>query len=118
MRRFVVAVIHWAARCAALLVVGTFILRLAEDLINPYSVPPASVRDWAGILLLTAGIIGMAAAWKWEVPGALLSLLALVAFASLAGTRRYDIVSFAAIPGVLYLWDWLLRRKRPEAAMR
>ena len=118
MRRFEYALIHWTARCAALLVASTFIVLLVEQLINPYSGPPTEFREWAGIVLLTTAILGMLAAWKWELHGALLSLLTLAAFDPVVGMRRYDIVGFAAIPGILYLTDWLLRHKRREMVPR
>ena len=118
MRRFEYALIHWTARCAALLVAGAFFVLLAGELINPHSGPPTEFRDWAGIVLLAAAIVGMLAAWKWELPGALFSLLTLAAFVPVVGMRRYDIVGFAAIPGLLYLFDWLLRHKRQEPVLR
>jgi len=92
MRRFAYSVIHWAARCAALLVAGTFLLLLAGELLNPHSGPPTEFREWAGMVLLIAAIIGMLAAWKWELPGALLSLLTLAAFTVVARMHRYDVV--------------------------
>ncbi|HYL79073.1 MAG TPA: hypothetical protein VEU96_33085 [Bryobacteraceae bacterium] len=117
MRRFA-SLIHWAARLAALLVTGTFLLLLAGEFVNPHSGPPTHLREWAGIGLLIAAIIGMLAAWKWELPGALLSLLTLVAFVPVVGMHRYDVVGFAAIPGILYLGDWLLRDKARKAVLR
>jgi hypothetical protein len=118
MRRFEYALIHWTARCAALLVAGAFFVLLAGELINPHSGPPTEFREWAGIVLLTAAIVGMLAAWKWELAGALVSLLTLAVFVPVVGMRRYDIVGFAAIPGILYLVDWLLRHKRPDVVLR
>jgi len=117
MSRFA-SLIHWAARLAALLVTGTFLFLLAGEFINPHSGPPTQFREWAGIGLLIATIIGMLAAWKWELPGALLSLLTLAAFVPVVGMRRYDVVGFAAIPGILYLSDWLLRHKRSSEIPR
>jgi hypothetical protein len=118
MRHFAFAFIHWAARGAALLVVGTFLLFLAGNLINPYSGPPTEFREWAGLALLFAVVIGMLAAWKWELSGALLSLLALAAFVPVVRMHRYDVVAFAAIPAILYLCDWWLRHKVPAAIPR
>lgn len=115
MRSIAYVAIHWAARCAALLVTGTFLLLLAGEFINPHSGPPTDWREWAGIGLLIAAILGMLAAWKWELPGALLSLLTLAAFVAVVRMHRYDVVGFAAIPGILYLSDWLLRRRAQKA---
>ena len=112
MGRLVLPVIHWGARCAAVLVVVTFLLLLAGEFGSPQSGPPTRLREWAGIVLLLAAIIGMLAGWKWELPAALLSLLTLAAFVKVAEMRRYDVVAFAAIPGMLFLADGLLRHKR------
>ena len=118
MTRFARAFIHWAARGAALLVAGTFMLLLAGESLSPYSPPPADFREWSGIGLLLATIVGMLAAWKWVLPGAILSLLALAAFVPVAGIHSYGLVGFAAIPGILYLADWLLRHKKKEGVVQ
>lgn len=123
MTRFAYGIVCWAARCAALLVAGTFLVLVAGEMINPFSGPPTEFREWAGIVLLVAAVAGMLAAWKWELPGALLSLLTLAAFVPVVGIRRYDLVGFAAIPDVLFLsdWclsDWLPRHKRQETVHR
>lgn len=118
MKHFAFAFIHWAARGAALLVVGTFLFFLAGNLMDPYSGPPTRFREWAGLALLAAAVIGMLAAWKWELPGALLSLLALAAFVPVVRMNRYDVVAIAAIPGILYLCDWWLRNKMRAAIPR
>jgi len=112
MGRLVQPVIHWAARCAAVLVAGSFLLLLAGEFFSPYAGLPTKLREWAGIVLLLAAIIGMLAAWKWELPGALLSLLTLGAFVKVAGMHRYGVVVFAATPGMLFLADCLLRHRR------
>jgi hypothetical protein len=110
MRQIANAAVHWAARCFALLVTASFLLILAGEFISPHSVPPAHWREWTGIVLLIAAIIGMLAAWKWELPGALVSLLALLAFVPVVGLHRFDVVAFAAIPSILFLVDWDLHR--------
>jgi hypothetical protein len=123
MTRFAYGIICWAARCAALLVAGGFLVLVTGEMMNPFSGPPAGFREWAGIVLLIAAVAGMLAAWKWELPGALLSLLTLAAFVPVVGMRRYDVVGFAAIPGILslsdwYLSEWLPRHQTPQAVRR
>lgn len=105
-------ILRWAARCAALLVAGMFLLLLAQELINPHSSPPSHWREWGGIVLLIAAIVGMLLAWKWELPGSVLSLATIALFVPVVGMRRYDVVGVIAIPGVLFLSDWMLRRHR------
>ena len=62
------------------------------------------------MLLLFGGIVAMLLAWKWEFPAALISLFALGAFAAVVRIERYDVLAVIAIPNILFLLDWKLRR--------
>ncbi len=112
MLKIIPNLIRWSARGAALWVVSLFLFLLLEEFINPYAVPPAVSRDWAGIGLLGCAIGGMLLAWKWELPGALASLAALAILVPVVRVDRYEIVLMSASPGLLYVVDWLVRRKQ------
>jgi hypothetical protein len=103
---------RWLARSAALLVAGAYLLLVAGEVLTPHSGPPTHLREWAGIALLSAAVAGMMLAWKWELPGALISLASLAVFVPLVHMRRYDVVAIAAVPGILFLLDWALRKWR------
>jgi hypothetical protein len=60
----------------------------------------------------------MLVAWRWELPGAILSLVSLVAFTAVIHFPQHKIHLVLAVPGLLFLADWLLRRRhtlRPMA---
>ena len=109
---------RWLARAAALFIAGVFLFLISGELLHPHSGPPTQVREWAGIVLLTAVIVAALLAWKWELPGALASLATLAAFVLTAGMRNYDIVAVLAIPGVLFVFDWTLRHRREQTLER
>lgn len=102
--------VHWAARSVALLVAILFLVLLVGEIVTPHSSrPPAGFEEWFGIALLLLVITGMLLASKWELPGALLSLGALIAWVLLVRISRYpDIVVLLAAPSVLFLGDWAL----------
>lgn len=104
-------VLRWLARAAAFFLCGAFLALVVSEITNPHSGPPALVREWVGIFLLSLCFAGMLIAWKWELTGAVLSLLALSAFALLVAFRQYVLLGILALPGVLYLADWILRPK-------
>jgi hypothetical protein len=104
------SIVRWSARLAALLVVGAFVFLLAGEIFNPHSGSPTRFREWAGIGLLLAVIVGMLMAWRWELLGALLSLVALAAFIPVVRMHQYEPIIVIAVPGVLFLSDWALRR--------
>jgi hypothetical protein len=115
MRRISVFVLRWGARCATLLVIGAFLYLLAGEMLNPHSGPPSGFREWAGIVLLACSLAGMLLAWKWELPGAVLSLVTLAAFSIVVGMNRYEIVGIVALPGLLFFGDWIIRKhQHPE----
>jgi len=108
--RFGLLATRWAARVSSILIVGTFLYFLAGEMIDPHSGPPSGFREWAGIALLIASVASLVVAWKWELPGAAVSLATLTAFVFVVRMNRYDVVAIAAIPGLLFLLDWTLRR--------
>jgi predicted alpha/beta hydrolase len=100
--------IRWAARGTAFLVAAGF---LAFVLGEPAgSLRAIQFREWVGMVLLFGAVGVMLMAWKWEFPAALISLFALGAFAAVVHMRRYDVLAIAAIPNILFLLDWRLRR--------
>jgi hypothetical protein len=81
----------------------------------PQSGAPTTFVQLAGVFFLFMAMAGMILAWKWDMTGALISLAALVLHISVVRNRTYAVIWLAAIPGVLYIADWLLRRFRPSA---
>ena len=119
MAQIMMSLTRWAARIAALLVAGTYVMFVVgEFLPHPHSGPPTSFREWAGIVLLTSVVVAMMAAWKWELAGALVSLAALAVFVPMVRMRNYEVVAVVAIPGVLFVGDWVLRRLFVPTAAR
>lgn len=101
--------VHWAARSVALVVAAFFLLLMLSELITPHSRPPTGWLEWGQITLLVLVIAGMLLAWKWELPGTLLSLGALVLWVWAVRITRYpDIVVLLAAPSILFLGDWML----------
>lgn len=104
------SVVRWTARGTAVVIAAVFLaFVLGEPTGSLRGIHP---REWAGMLLLFAGIAAMLLAWKWEFPAALISLFALGVFAAVVHMRRYDVLAIIAIPNVLFLLDWKLRRSR------
>jgi len=106
------SVVRWTARVTATLVaVGFVVFAVGEPLDSCLSL---SFREWSGMVLLLAAVAAMPLAWKWEFPGASISLFALGAFAAVVHVNRFDVLAIAAIPNILFLMDWKLRRVHSE----
>ena len=101
-------ILRWIARVAAVLIAATFFAFVAGEPVG--SLRAIHAREWVGMMLLFACIVAMLFAWKWELPAALVSLFALGAFAAVVRMNRYDVLIIAAIPNLLFLLDWKLRR--------
>lgn len=108
MARILSLILQWTARVGAILIAAIFFAFLAGEPAG--SLRAIQARDWVGMALLFACIAGMLAAWKWELAAALVSLLALGAFAAVVRMNRYDVLFIAAIPNLLFLLDWELKR--------
>lgn len=114
MKSIILSIIRWAARGSALLIAAGFVaFALGEP---PNSLGAIQPRDWVGMVLLLAVVVAMLLAWKWEFPAALFSMFALAAFAAVVHMQRYDVLLIAAVPNLLFLLDWKLRRLHSTAA--
>jgi len=101
--------VHWAARGLALLVAGFCLYLFLAEVIAPHSRAPVGFTEWGQIALLVTVVVGMLLAWKWELPGAVVSLLALATWATLVPLNRFpDIIVLLAAPGLLFISDWAL----------
>jgi hypothetical protein len=105
-------IVRWLARLSALFFACVFLLTMVREFLAPQAGTPSSIVEWAGLFLLFIAVGGMILAWKWGITGALISLAALALHISLIRNRTYVVIWLAAIPAVLYLADWLLRRPR------
>ncbi len=108
MSNFLGWILRWTARVAAVLIAGIFFTFLAAE--PRGSLGAIHAWDWVGLSLLFVCIAAMLVAWKWEFPGSLVSLAALAAFAAVVQMNHYDVLFIAAIPSLLFLADWELRR--------
>ncbi|MGA2038434.1 MAG: hypothetical protein ABSH42_04080 [Bryobacteraceae bacterium] len=108
-------VLRWLARLSALFFACVFLVILVREFLAPQSGTSTPAIEWFGIGLLLVAVAGMVLTWKWDLTGALIALAALGLHISLVRDRSYAVIWLAAIPAVLYLADWLLRRFRTLA---
>jgi hypothetical protein len=108
----IVSVLRWIARLSALVVAGGYLVLVSGELLTPHSGPPGSGVEWIGIGLLSTTCLGMIVAWRWELPGAALSLGCLITFSMLIRMSHHTVLYVLAIPGTLFLADWALRQTR------
>ena len=109
-------IIRWIARLAAILIAATFFAFVVGEPVG--SLRAIGPREWVGMVFLFGAIGAMLAAWKWEFPAALISVFCLAAFAAVVHMNRYDVLVVAAIPNLLFLLDWKLRRFHPSHASK
>lgn len=103
--------LRWFARLSSLLVAVGFVAIVIRDITEP----PSELIVWDRMdlnALMAATGVGILIAWRWELAGAIISLGSLLAMRLFApvGIQRLPII--VAVPGVLYIADWLLRRPR------
>lgn len=108
-------VVRWVARITALSIALLFVAFVLGEPWGPGALRILNARAWVGMVFLSGSIVAMVLAWKWERPAALISMFALAAFAAVVHMRRYDVLIIAAIPNLLYLLDWKLRRYHRRA---
>jgi hypothetical protein len=97
------------------LLAALFAMFLAAEVLAPHSGPPTTLREWLGIGLICAGFLSAPLGWRWELPAALISLGCFAAFSIVI--EPLPPVLVAAIPGILFLADWYLRRRIRRTAL-
>lgn len=109
-------VMRWLPRVAAVVVAGGFLAFIAGEFLFPHSGPPSRFIEWLGIGLVSLGCLAPMLAFKWELEGALLSLASLAAFFFIVQMRSLSVVAVMAVPALLFLADWALRKTlaRPD----
>ena len=108
--------LRWAPHFASLLLGGGFLLIVAGEIVTPHAPPPSNGREWAGIALCSISCLAPLACWRWPREGAALSLAALAAFAAVVQFSRYDVLLVIAMPALLFLLDWVVRRTSAPVA--
>jgi hypothetical protein len=106
-----ITILRWLARLSGVVAACGFVALTFGDLLNPHSVGPSTLQEWAGITLLTATCAGMVLACRWEFQGAALSLTSLVVFTLIIRMGHHTVLFVLATPGMLFLADWFLRRR-------
>jgi hypothetical protein len=110
---FLPTVVRWLARVTggAMFVLVAAIAIGHWPLPNPFRQTPAVALQFAFMAAMTLGLI---VAWRWELTGALASLIAFVGFnlveVSVHGKVAGGLFPLFAVPTALYLLDVELRR--------
>ena len=107
--------VHWFARGVTAIVAALFLFVVAGEVFSPHSRPPSGFVEWIEITFLFAVVVGMLAAWKWELAGAVFSLGALAWWLLAVRFRGpITVVLVLSAPGLLYLSDWALHYGVPH----
>ena len=107
--------LRWVARLSGLLLAVGYVLIVIGDITQPPSDQPSVLIVWDRMdlnILMAGTCIGMLIAWRWELSGTITSLASLLAYKLLAHMGDHTVLVILAVPGILYLADWLLRRPR------
>lgn len=88
----------WSTRVlSTIIIVGSLLFYLAYTLFpEPGEGNPLTTKEIMGFCFVVIGFIGLLLAWKWEIPGAIISLIAYAALAV--------INPMILVPSPMYLW--------------
>lgn len=108
-------ILRWTARILSLLMILlTLIFAIGEALTEPHpNAEPTPVFNYLwGFLMLG----GLALAWKWELTGALISLIGFIGVGIVnPGALMKPGMYFFAIPAILFLYCW--RKNKPDISI-
>lgn len=104
--------VRWAARILSSLILLFWGFMLIEHLVGDAGRPsrPLVWQDTAILTTLMVSLLGLVLAWKWELPGAALTLAAI----SLCAVFNWKVLVFPGtlipIAAALFLTGWCLSR--------
>ena len=116
-----VSIVRWIARISGGLLLAFLLFMLIGHLFGdangPNGMTFSSTADGLVFVLFPiCPIIGLTLAYKWELAGGLLSVLAIVALLILRPELlRGPFIGFA-LPGILYIIHWAMVRKKSRAS--
>jgi len=116
MARVASRIVGLLAHTISLAFAGLFVLFIFGELFTPHGGPPAQLREWMGIALITVACCAPALDLRHEMGAAMLSLGSLVLFCLVADSKNWPVAAVLAVPGALHVVHALL--ERPGHTMR
>ena len=85
-------VLWWSTRVLSILIIVFSIVLFLAYTLFPESeeIKPYATKEIIGFIIVAIGFIGLLLAWKWEIPGAIISLIA--------------VFPKVLIPSPMYIW--------------
>jgi hypothetical protein len=103
-------IFRWTARVIGIVMVGlTLIIAIGEGVPNLFTQPFVTQL---GFLALTMVLFGILLAWRWELPGGIMSLVGWVLFIVAETVNWQHSLYFICLgaPSLLFLSSYFLRR--------
>ena len=107
--KLIATMFRWIARVFGTLLVGlTVLIAVGEGMPNPFTQPFVVQIGFVALALLLIGII---VAWRWELPGGIVSLIGGILFigAEELTVLQTVFISLLGIPSLLFVASSLLR---------
>jgi hypothetical protein len=108
--KLLATIFRWTARVIGIVIVGlTLIIAIGEGVPNLFTQP---FVIQLGFLALTLVLFGILLAWRWELPGGIMSLVGWVLFilAERINWQHSLFFILLGIPSLLFLGSSFLRR--------
>ena len=116
-----IKILRWIARIWGVIIALVVVMIAVTP--DPYAVGPPSGIEIFYLSLYAVAALGLLVAWKWELIGALISIVAMLTQAISGSIREgfafmkivpVELVFF--IPAVLFIVCWALSRRKREQA--
>ena len=112
--KLLATIFRWIARVIGIVLIGfTFLIAIGEGMPNLFTQP------WVvqiGFLALALLLLGILLAWRWELPGGIMSLAGWVLFivAERINCRHSIFLILLCVPSLLFLGSSLLHRRHEK----
>src|ERR1035437_5432967 len=117
-----VKTVRWIARILSVLIILFWVFFIVGSFVSSihgeHSSAPLSMHDRLGFALMLAWLMGLALAWKWELAGAALTLVAILIQAFFINGRVVEgLGMLPPITAILFLLCWWIGRQSHQGSM-
>ncbi len=105
-------IIRWSARALSALLLGVWAFFIIAHLVGDagQSSRPLVTSDYVSLITMSLSLIGLAAAWRWELPGAALTLGAVLIGAIANPLSLAFPITLIPLNAGLFLLAWWMSR--------
>ncbi|NLO01930.1 MAG: hypothetical protein GX126_06385 [Bacteroidales bacterium] len=108
--------LRWVLRVlSGLIIVFSLLMFIGETFFGENPGKPLTANAILQLSVAGAGLIGLGLAWKWELPGGIISVIAFIMLAIINPmVLQYTLLLIWPLTAILFIVLWVISRKKMQ----